>query len=150
MINVPVPLSCRKPRKTSCSTMDLRIRLFTIDVQTFQMVSTSPVPMYSPPPFGIRTFFFHIKASGMYPSQNAACVTLTTFSHVLVSVSFSLAADLNHSLRCSAFIPNGPPALPDQSFLTAAAIPLTSGGPSAILTGCTRIGSVSPFGGRYM
>ena len=95
-------------------------------------------------------FFFHIKASGMYPSQNAACVTLTTFSHVLVSVSFSLAADLNHSLRCSAFIPNGPPALPDQSFLTAAAIPLTSGGPSAILTGCTRIGSVSPFGGRYM
>ena len=114
------------------------------------MVSTSPMTLYSPPPFGISTIVVHIKASGMYPFQNAIFVTLTTLSHVSMSRSFSLVSAGNHALRCSTFIPNGPPALPERSLLTAAKISPTSGGPSAILTGCTRIGMSYPFGGRFM
>ena len=87
--------------------------MLTIDVQTFQMVSTSPFNMYSHPPFVIRTIVVHLKAYGMYPSQNATCMTLTTFFHVRVSSSFSLVAACNHALKCSAFILDGPHALPD-------------------------------------
>ena len=86
------------------------------------MVSTNPMPLYSPLPFSIRTMVIHIKASGIYSSQNATCMSLTTLSRVSVSASFYLVAARNHALMCSAFIPDGPPALPDWSFLTIAAI----------------------------
>ena len=148
MIAVPVPLPCMKPCKTSCNTMELRSRLLMIDAQTFLMVSTSPILLYYPLPFGISTTVVHIKASGIYPSRNATCMTLTTFSHILVSIYFSLVASRNHTLRCSFFIPDGPPVLTGRSFLTAAVISPNYGGPSAILTGCTRIGMLSPFGGH--
>ena len=63
------------------------------------MVSTNYIPMYSPLTFGIRTIVFHIKVSAMYPFQNATCMTLTTFSQVLVSGYFSLVAiDGNYPL----------------------------------------------------
>ena len=150
MIAVPVPLPFWNPCKTSCNTIELRSRVFTIDVQTFQMVSTRPMHIYSPTLFCIRNIVVHIKASGMYLSQNATCMTLTTLSHVSVSGSFYLVAARNHDLRSSAFIPNGPPALPNRSFLTDAVISRTSGVPSAILNGCTRIGSVSPLGGNCL
>ena len=130
--------------------MELRSGLFTIDVQTFQMVSIIPIPMYSLPPFGISNIVVHINDSRMYPSQNSTCITLTTLSDVLVSGSFSLVAPHSHDLRCSAFISNGPPALLNHIFLTAAAIYPNYGGPSAILTGCTSIVSGSPYGGRYL
>ena len=150
MISVPVPLPYMKPCRTSCNTMELQSRLLTIDVQTFQMVSTNHIPLYSPLPFGIRTMVVHIKASGMFPSQNATCMTLTALSHFLVSGSFFLVADRNHALRCSSLIPNGPPALSGRFFLAAAAMPPTSGGPSSVLTHCTNIGMLSPSVGRYL
>ena len=46
--------------------MELQIRLLNIDVQTFQMVSTNPIPLYSPLSFGIGSMVFHIKASVMF------------------------------------------------------------------------------------
>ena len=150
MIAVPIPLPCQKPCKTSCSTMELQIQLFTINVQTYQYISSRCMPLYSLPPFGIRTIVVHIKAYGMFPSQNSTCVTLTTFYHNPVSGSFSLVAACNNSLRCSAFIPDCSTSLPNWSLLIAVVFPPTSGGPSAILTGCTRIGSGSPFGGRFL
>ena len=150
MIAVPVPLPCPKPCKTSCNTIELQSPLLMIDVQTFQIVSTSPIPLYSLLPFGIRTIVVHIKSSRIYPSQNATCMTLTTLSHISVSGSFSLVASRNHALRCSVLISDGPPDLPDRSFLTAAAISPTSGGPSAILTSCNSIGMLSPLGGRCL
>ena len=47
-------------------------------------------------------------------------------------------------------IPDGPPVLTGRSFLTAAVISPNYGDPSAILTGCTRIGMLSPFGGHCL
>ena len=117
----------------------------TIDVQTFQMVPTNPIPLHYPLSFSIRTMVLQIKTPGMYPSRNATCMTLTTLSHVSISGSFSLVAARNHALSCFALIPNGPPALPVRSFLTADTIPPTSGGPSLILTGCTKIGIMFPL-----
>ena len=67
-------------------------------------------------------------------------MTLTTLSHVLVSLSFFLDADRNHALRCSALIPDVPPALPDRFLLAAASMSPTDGGPSSILTHGTKIG----------
>ena len=150
MIAVPVLLPCLKQCKASCNTMELWSQLLTIDMQTFQMVSIKPIPLYPPLTFGIRTMVVKIKASGIYPSRNATYTTLTTLSHILVIVSFSLVADCNHALRCSTFIPDGNPAMPNWSFCTAAAISPPFGGPSTILTGCTRIGSGSPSGGRRL
>ena len=150
IIAVPAPFPCLKPCRTPCNTMELWIQLLMLDVQTFLMVSTNPIPIYSPLPFGIRTMVVQIKASGMYPSQNATCMTLTTLSHILVSGSFSLVAARNHALRCSTFIPDGPTALPDRIFLNSAAIYPKSGGPSSILNSCTKIGMLSPSGGRCL
>ena len=110
--------------------MELWSQLLTIDMQTFQMVSIKPIPLYPPLTFGIRTMVVKIKASGIYPSRNATYTTLTTLSHILVSRSFSLVAARNHTLRCYAIIPDGPPALPNRIFLNAAAISPTSGGSS--------------------
>ena len=150
MISVPIPLPCLKTCKTYCNTMKLRSQLLTIDVQTFQMVSTNPISLYSLIPFGIRTIVVHIKASGMYPSWNPTCMSLTTFTHILVSGSFSLVAARNHALMCSAFIPDGPPTLPDRTFLTAADISRTSRGLFAILASWTKIWMLSPSWGRYL
>ena len=145
MITVPVPLPCRKTCKKSFSTMDLQRWIFTIDMQNFQMVSTSSIPLYTQPPFGIRTIFVHIKNYGIHPSQNATWVTLTALSHILVSGSFFLVAARNDVLRCSAFIPNGPPAPTNRIFLTATAISLLLIVFLQYLTNCTRIGSGSPY-----
>ena len=124
--------------------------MLKIDLQTFQMVSTNPIPMYYPLLFGIKTMAVQIKASGLYPSRNATCMTLTTFSHVSVSESFSLVAAINHAISCYTFILDGPTTLPDRSFLTAAYISPTSGGPSLMLTGCNKIGMISPSGGSFL
>ena len=91
------------------------------------MVTIKHIHLYYPLPFGIRAMVVHIKSYGMYPSQNDTCMTLTTLSHVLVSGFFYLVAARKYALRCSAFIPDGPPALTDRSFLNAATISPTSG-----------------------
>ena len=149
-MHVPVPPPYRNPCKISCRTMELCSLLFTIYVQTFQMVSTSHIPLYSLSLIIISTIVVHINASMIYPSQNSTFVTLITFSHSSVSRSFSLVAFRNHDLRFPAFIPDGPPTLPNRSSRTVATISPPSGGPSAILTGCTSIGSGSPSGGHCM
>ena len=115
-IVVPVPLPCLKPCKALCRTMALHSRLFTINVQTFQMTSTNPMPLYPPPHFSTSTIVVHVNALGMYPSRNATCVILTNVSHLLVSGSFSLVACRSHVFRCYAFMPNGPPIRPAQCF----------------------------------
>ena len=150
MIAALVKLLCLNPCRTSCNTMELWSRLLKIDMQTFQMVSTNLITLYSPLTFVIRNMVVHFKASKIYPFQNSTCMILTTLSHVLVSKSFSLVAACNHALTCSSFIPYGTPALTDRSFLTAVAISSTSRGPFSILTGCTKIGMLSPSGGCYL
>ena len=128
----------------------LRPQPLEIDVQTFQMVSTNHMPLYSPSPFGIRTIVVHINYSGIYPSLNSTCITLTALSHVSVSGYFYIVASHSHDLWCSDFIPDVPPALPDGYFLTAVAIFPTYGGMSVILSGCTNIGSGAPSSGHFL
>ena len=110
----------------------------------------TPLPVLKGCPYYFPDFGTNIKASGMYPFRNATCMILTTLSHVSVSRSLSLVAAHNHALRCSAFILDGPPAQPNWSFLTVAAISPTYGGPFLILTVCTKIEIISPSGGRSM
>ena len=98
-----------------------------IDVQNFRMVSTNPIPLYYALLFCVRTLVVYIKASVIYPSQNTTCMKLTTLYQVLVYGSFSLVDARKHALRCSAFIPGGPPVLHGQIFLTVDAIFSTSG-----------------------
>ena len=147
MVAVPIPLPSLKPCKSSCKVMAACGLLFVIDSQTFHMNYNRPIPTYSPPPLRISTIFVHIIADGMCPSQNASFVTLASFSHCLVSGSFSLVASLSHAFNCSAFIPNGTHTCPICSLCTATAISSPPGGPSVILTGCTSIWISSSSGG---
>ena len=108
------------------------------------MDSTNPIPLYYPLPFVISTMFVHINASGMYPSRNTSCMTITTFPYVSVSRSSSLVAAHNHALSCFAFIPDGPHALTNRIFPTGFAVSSTSEGLSLMLTNCTKIGMIRP------
>ena len=108
------------------------------------------MPLYPPPPLGISTIVFHANASGMCPSRNAKFFMLISLFQCSLSGYFSLVATLIHAFNCSTAITGGPPARPVRSLRAATVISSPFGGLSAILTGCTSIGIVSPSGRRRL
>ena len=146
----PCPLPYLKLFKASCRTMVLCSKLFTMDMNTLHMTLTSSMPLYPPPPIGMSTIIVRVIASVMYPSRNNTCVISTNFFHFSLSGYVPLAASCSHVFRYSVLMTDGTTASPVLSFCTGTAIFSTSGGLSAIITGCNRIVSGSPSGGRRL
>ena len=78
---VPVPQPSRNPCSASCNLIPAVSRRCRFIATTFQVTSTSPIPLNSPFPFGISTTVCHVASSARFPSQNAGWVISTTFPH---------------------------------------------------------------------
>ena len=114
-------------------------------------------------PFGVSTTVCHIASSVISPSQNAVCVSSTSFpqrsppsssasvfSSPFSSASFPLLAAASHPCRCSACIPDAPYDLFLLSFFTASAISSYICTKLSMSAGVTVTGMFYPGGGTYL
>ena len=86
----------------------------------------------------------------MWLSRNASFVILTKASHLVVVGYLFHVASHNHIFRCSAYVPDKPPALPVLRPCTASAISSFLGRTSWIAAVWTRIGVGLPSGVRLL
>ena len=124
-----------------------RSLLSIINMQTFHITSTIPIPIYSPPPLVIIAIVFHVSDIGMHPYHNSSFITLTSLSHRVGSSTFSLVTFLIENFIFSSLIPNDFSSFSIHSPLNTTDILSPSGGPSIISSGCDSIGIASPSGG---
>ena len=127
------------------------------------MTSTNSIPLYFFFPFGISTTVCHVFSSAISPSQNAVCISSTSFplrshpssstavfSSPLSSISFLLLDAAIYPFRCSARIPKVPPDLFLLSFFTTSAISSSIGTELSTFSGVTVTGMFSPGYGTYL
>ena len=146
----PCTSSRPDPCNTSCRITLHFSRQFTTATQTFQNTPTSPTSQYSPLPFGVKSIVAHVTSFGTTPSSNVLLISLNNSFHRLLVRLFSHEASHNHPFRSSALIPDGPPALPPFSPLTAFSISASSGTLLSTSAGVTRVGTRSPSGGMHL
>ena len=139
MVAFPVPLLFLEPLRASCRVRSSLSLVFIIFKQIFHMTTTSPMPLYPPPPLGMSTIVVRADASGMCPSRNAYFFTLASLSQCPLSGYIPLVSSLINVLKFYDAMTNGPPTHTFCSLCTATAISSPSGGSSVILTGCTSI-----------
>ena len=98
-------------------------RKLTMPYIAFQRTSTRPIPWKSvTPPLGIITTICQAHGVTRSTPLKATCMSTTTSSQFPGSGSSSRFATRCYILRCSAFIPKGPPAQCSQCRINALAI----------------------------
>ena len=85
-------------------------RRLMILVASFHRKSTNPILRKSlKSPLGIRKTVYEAHTLAKELCQNSACTSMTTFSQLATSGSYSRVASQSHWQGCSVRIPDGPP-----------------------------------------
>ena len=149
-VAVPVPLLAQKPCRASWKWMEDNIQRLMMPDIDFHRTSTRPIPLKSvPPPLGIIYTVWQAQDTTSSPPLKSSFIMATTFSQFPGSRRSSRVIARSHILRCSALMPDRPPARYSCICSTASAISSSSGTLSSTGKGATSIGIGIPGGGMW-